>query len=93
MLPHTDKPQGRAEVARQLTAEKEISQFEVGKGMTTKWVQTFSRNHLLDACYMSFVGLSVLQWQADLAERKRNQQSAGQVISGRKASRFVGSAR
>jgi phage terminase large subunit GpA-like protein len=93
MLPHTDKPQGRAEVARQLTAEKEISQFEIGKGVITKWVQTFSRNHLLDACYMSFVGLSVLQWQADLAERKRNQQSAGQVISGRKASRFVGSAR
>jgi len=71
LLPRTDKPQGRAELARQLTAEREVQQFEVGKGTSVRWVQTFSRNHLLDACYMSFVGLSVLQSDAALAERRR----------------------
>jgi len=89
LLPRTDKPQGRAELARQLTAEREVQQFEIGKGTSVRWVQTFSRNHLLDACYMSFVGLSVLQSDAALAERRRVAATADQPEKRKRREKFV----
>lgn len=89
LLPKTDKPEGRIEVAKQLTAEREITQFEVGKGNVRKWVQTFTRNHLLDAAYMSFVGLSVFEFETEKARRKAAQTAGNGVISGKKASPFV----
>lgn len=89
LLPRTDKPEGRIEVAKQLTAEREITQFEVGKGNVRKWVQTFTRNHLLDAAYMSFVGLSVFEFESEKARKKAAQMAGNGVISGKKASPFV----
>ena len=89
LLPHTDKADGRAEVAKQLTAEREQVVFEVGKGRVQKWVQTFSRNHLLDAAYLAFVGLSVLQFDEEKQRKKQQQTAANGVISGKKAPKFV----
>jgi hypothetical protein len=89
LLPHTDKPEGRAEVAKQLTAERETQAFEIGKGNVTRWVQTFSRNHLLDACYLSFVAMEVLQSEAKRQEKKNENQSQTGVISGKKPQKFV----
>jgi hypothetical protein len=88
-LPFTEKTDGRAEVAKQLTAEREQVVFEVGKGRVQKWVQTFSRNHLLDAAYLAFVGLSVLQFDAEKDRKKQQQTAANGVISGKKAPKFV----
>lgn len=89
LLPKSDKPEGRIEVAKQLTAERETTQFEVGKGTVRKWVQTFSRNHLLDACYMSFVGLSVAAFEQKRAANKAGQMADNGVVSGKKAKPFV----
>jgi phage terminase large subunit GpA-like protein len=89
LLPFTEKTDGRAEVAKQLTAEREQVVFEVGKGRVQKWVQTFSRNHLLDAAYLAFVGLSVLQFDAEKDRKKQQQTAANGVISGKKAPKFV----
>jgi phage terminase large subunit GpA-like protein len=89
LLPHTDRPEGRAEVAKQLTAERETQAFEIGKGNVTRWVQTFSRNHLLDACYLSFVAMEVLQSEAKRQEKKSENQSQTGVISGKKPQKFV----
>jgi hypothetical protein len=93
LLPWTEKPERRTEVAKQLTAEREITEFQVGSGMVRKWVQTFSRNHLLDAAYLAFVGLSVLKYDADQAEAARQKQAEMQaakgVISGKKPAKFV----
>jgi hypothetical protein len=52
-------------------------------------VQTFSRNHLLDAAYLAFVGLSVLQFDAEKERRKAEQKPVNGVISGKKAPKFV----
>lgn len=89
LLPKTDKPDGRLEVAKQLTAEKEVISFEAGKGNTRKWVKTFSRNHLFDAAYMSFVGLSVHDFEMERAQKQAEQESEKTVISGKKAKPFV----
>lgn len=89
LLPKSDKVEGRIEVAKQLTAEREVTQFEVGKGTVRKWVQTFTRNHLLDACYMSFVGLSVLEFESEKARKKAAGLPQNGVISGKKAEPFV----
>lgn len=89
LLPKTDRPDGRIEVAKQLTAEREQTVFEVGKGTVRKWVQTFSRNHFLDACYMSFVGLSVLEFEHAKSKKQAENKAAEGVISGKKAKKFV----
>jgi hypothetical protein len=89
LLPKSEKVEGRIEVAKQLTAERETTQFEVGKGTVRKWVQTFTRNHLLDACYMSFVGLSVAEYESEKARKKAAQTPVNGVISGKKAEPFV----
>ena len=93
LLPATDQPDHRIEVAKQLTAEREVTAFEVGKGSVTKWQQTFTRNHLLDAAYLSFVGLSILRYDDDTMESQRQRQAEIQaakgVISGKKAQKFV----
>jgi len=89
LLPRTDKPDGRMEVAKQLTAEKEVQQFEVGKGTVTKWVQTFSRNHLLDAAYLAFVGHSVLEFEQQKAAKNAENRQQNGVISGKKPEKFV----
>jgi hypothetical protein len=89
LLPKSEKVEGRIEVAKQLTAEREITQFEVGKGTVRKCVQTFPRNHLLDACYMSFVGLSVAEFESVKAKKRAEQTAVNGVISGKKAEPFV----
>ena len=93
LLPFTEAVERRAEVAKQLTAEREVTAFEIGKGTQTRWQQTFSRNHLLDAAYMSFIGLSILRYDGDLVESARQRQAEMQaakgVISGKKATKFV----
>lgn len=89
LLPHTDRPDGRIEVAKQLTAEREQTQFEVGKGTVRKFVTTFSRNHFLDACYMSFVGLSVLEFEQAKEKKTQGQVAENGVVSGKKAAPFV----
>ena len=93
LLPATDQPEHRIELAKQLTAEREVTAFEVGKGSVTKWQQTFTRNHLLDAAYLSFVGLSILRYDNDTVESQRQRQAEIQaakgVISGKKAQKFV----
>ena len=77
------------EVAKQLTAEREVQEFQVGKGTITKWVQTFTRNHLLDACYLAFVGHSVLEFERKRAEKIAENRPQNGVISGKKAEKFV----
>lgn len=90
LLPKTDKPDGRAEIAKQLTAEREQEGFEVGKGNVKKWVQTFSRNHLLDAAYMAMVATNIHEYfKAKAAAQKAAGANSGGVVSGKKASRFV----
>ncbi len=89
LLPKTDKAEGRAEVAKQLTAERETQAFEVGKGNVTKWIQTFSRNHLLDACYLSFIAMEVLQSEAKRKAIKAENAPQTGVISGKKPQKFV----
>ncbi|MFN6311303.1 MAG: terminase gpA endonuclease subunit, partial [Planctomyces sp.] len=89
LLPRTDKPEGRMEVAKQLTAEREVQEFQVGKGTVTKWTQTFSRNHLLDACYLAFVGHSVLEFERKRAEKIAENRPQNGVISGKKPEKFV----
>lgn len=89
LLPKSDKAEGRIEVAKQLTAERETTQFEVGKGTVRKFVSTFSRNHLLDACYMSFVGLSVAAFEQTKALKKSASIVEEGVVSGKKAKKFV----
>jgi phage terminase large subunit GpA-like protein len=89
LLPKSDKPDGRMEVAKQLTAEKEITSFEVGRGNVRKWVKTFSRNHLLDAAYMSFVGISVFEFEIAKAKKLAENTVEKGVISGKKAEPFV----
>lgn len=89
MLPKSDKPDGRAEVAKQLTAEREQESFEVGKGNVRKFVQTFSRNHLLDAAYMAMIALNIVEYFAVKAALKNQKQGDSTVISGKKAAPFV----
>ena len=89
LLPKSDKPDGRMEVAKQLTAEKEITSFEVGRGNVRKWVKTFARNHLLDAAYMSFVGISVFEFEIAKARKLAENTVEKGVISGKKAEPFV----
>lgn len=89
LLPKTERVEGRIEVAKQLTAERETTQFEVGKGTVRKWIQTFTRNHFLDACYMSFVGLSVLDHEHTKAKKQAANTAENGVISGKKATPFV----
>lgn len=64
LLPRQSKPGTRRELAKQLTAERQESVYQAGKGTTIKWVTKYHMNHWLDAAYMSFVGLSVLQSKA-----------------------------
>jgi phage terminase large subunit GpA-like protein len=93
LLPFTEKSERRIEVAKQLTAEREVTEFEVGKGTIRKWAQTFTRNHLLDAAYLAFVGLSILRYDEQLAEiarqRQAEQKAANGPISGKKPEKFV----
>lgn len=89
LLPKTDRPDGRIEVAKQLTAEKELTSFEVGKGNVTKWVKTFVRNHLLDAAYMALCGLNILADEIERAKKKQESKPESGVVSGKKAARFV----
>jgi phage terminase large subunit GpA-like protein len=89
LLPKSEKVEGRIEVAKQLTAERETTQFEVGKGTVRKWVQTFTRNHLLDACYMSLVGISVAEYESEKARKRAENTPTNGVISGKKAEPFV----
>jgi phage terminase large subunit GpA-like protein len=93
LLPWTEKSERRIEVAKQLTAEREVTEFEIGKGTVRKWVQTFSRNHLLDAAYLAFVGLSILRYDEQKAETRQQKQAEksgeNQPISGKKPQKFV----
>jgi len=55
----------------------------------TRWVQTFSRNHLLDAAYLAFVGHSVLEFEQQKAAKNVENRQQNGVISGRKPEKFV----
>lgn len=59
LLPKESKPGTRRELAKQLTAERQESSYESGKGTQLKWVSKYYLNHWLDAAYMALVGLSV----------------------------------
>lgn len=89
LLPKSDKPDGRAEVAKQLTAEKEQESFEVGKGNVRKFVPTFSRNHFLDAAYMAMIALNIVEHFSAKAAQKNQNKNNPAVISGKKAAPFV----
>jgi len=89
LLPKTERVEGRIELAKQLTAEREQTQFEVGKGTVRRWVQTFTRNHFLDACYMSFVGQSVWEFESALAKKRHENKPENGTVSGKKAKKFV----
>jgi len=60
LLPKASKPNSRRELAKQLTAEKQVAQYVAGRGNVQKWVSTYYKNHWLDAAYMALVGQSVL---------------------------------
>lgn len=89
LLPKTDRMDGRQEVAKQLTAEKEIVSFEVGKGNVRKWVKTFSRNHLFDAAYMAIVGLAVWDFELEKSKKQADKAASSGVVSGKKPKPFV----
>ncbi len=61
LLPKESKPGTRRELAKQLTAEKQESVYEKGKGQVLKWVTQYHKNHWLDAAYMSLVAVSIQQ--------------------------------
>ena len=60
LLPKSSKPNSRRELAKHLTAEKQVSEYVSGKGSVLKWVSTYYKNHWLDAAYMALVGQSIL---------------------------------
>jgi hypothetical protein len=60
LLPKSSKTNSRRELAKQLTAEKQVSEYLAGKGNALKWVSTYYKNHWLDAAYMALVGQSIL---------------------------------
>jgi hypothetical protein len=60
LLPRSSKPNSRRELAKHLTAEKQVSEYVSGKGSVLKWVSTYYKNHWLDAAYMALVGQSIL---------------------------------
>jgi len=41
--------------AKHLLSEKEVTEFEAGRGPVTKWVRKYSSNHWLDASYMAMI--------------------------------------
>lgn len=63
LLPKSDKPDGRRELAKQLTAERQESTTNSQSGTVIKWVTRYYMNHWLDAAYMAMVGQSVLSNQ------------------------------
>lgn len=47
-------------LSKHLTAEKGIEEFDVKRGMVTRWERTNRNNHLLDCAYGCLVGLDYL---------------------------------
>ena len=60
LLPNSADPNGRRELAKHLTAEKQVSEYVAGQGTVLKFVSTYYKNHWLDAGYMAMVGQSIL---------------------------------
>jgi hypothetical protein len=71
LLPRQSKPGTRRELAKQLTAEKQESVYEKGKGQVLKWVTTYHKNHWLDAAYMSLVAVSIQRQKQKTQETKQ----------------------
>ena len=71
LLPKQSKPGSRRELAKQLTAEKQESVYEKGKGQVLKWVTTYHKNHWLDAAYMSLVAVSIQRQKQKTQETKQ----------------------
>lgn len=82
LMPRQSKPGSRRELAKQLTAEKQESIYEKGKGQVLKWVTTYHKNHWLDAAYMSLVAVSIERQKQTSQESKRTRTLA-EMAAGR----------
>jgi len=71
LLPKQSKPGTRRELAKHLTAEKQESVYEKGKGQVLKWVTQYHMNHWLDAAYMSLVAVSIARQKQRVQEAKQ----------------------
>jgi len=82
LLPMQSKPGTRRELAKQLTAEKQESVYEKGKGQVLKWVTTYHKNHWLDAAYMSLVAVSI-QIQKQKTQETKQTRTLAQMAAGK----------
>ncbi len=92
LLPKSGKPDGRKSLAKQLTAERQVSEYVAGKGTVTKWESVFYLNHWLDAAYMALVGQSVMDLKKTIAaqETSARRQSVSSVKTPHGQPFFVG---
>lgn len=64
-------PRTHLALAKQLTAEKRVEEFVVGKGPVTKWIRVHRNNHWFDTLYLActaghFAGYELLEAPPDL---------------------------
>jgi len=83
LLPKESKPGTRRELAKQLTAEKQESVYEKGKGQVLKWVTQYHKNHWLDAAYMSLVAVSIQQQIAKTKAARPEPRTLAQMAAGK----------
>lgn len=83
LLPKQSKPGSRRELAKQLTAEKQESVYEKGKGQVLKWVTTYHKNHWLDAAYMSLVAVSIQRQKQRQREARKPSRTLAEMAAGK----------
>lgn len=83
LLPKQSKPGTRRELAKQLTAEKQESVYEKGKGQVLKWVTQYHKNHWLDAAYMSLVAVSIQRQKQKQNESKPVAKTLAEMAAGK----------
>ena len=83
LLPKQSKPGTRHELARQLTAEKQESVYESGKGQVLKWVSVRQKNHWLDAAYMSLVAVSIQRQKQQQQQAKKQPRTLAEMAAGK----------
>lgn len=83
LLPKQSKPGSRRELAKQLTAEKQESVYEKGKGQVLKFVTQYHKNHWLDAAYMSLVAISIQRQNQKQNEAKKPTRTLAEMAAGK----------
>jgi phage terminase large subunit GpA-like protein len=83
LLPKQSKPGTRRELAKQLTAEKQESVYEKGKGQVLKWVTMYHKNHWLDAAYMSLVAVSIQRQKQQQKQAQKPTRTLAEMAAGK----------